>query len=60
MSDHGLDERLTCSWSAPLRRTVMPLPAADVTLIQTLLEPLVREREQALPSYVAALPSVAA
>lgn len=44
------------TWSVRMRRTVVPLPTADVVLLREALAQHLVDRRQALPSYVAALP----
>lgn len=44
------------SWSARMRRALVPLPAADLRLLRRRLEPLLVDRAAAVPSYIATLP----
>ena len=48
------------TWSARMRRALVPLPDGDVALLRARLEPLLVARAKALPTYPGATPAPAA
>ena len=48
------------SWSARMRRALVPLPERDVALLRERLAPLLAPRVEALPTYPGASPAPAA
>lgn len=45
------------SWSARMRRALVPLPAADLRLLRRRLEPQLIARAAALPTYLERIPA---